>query len=161
MNACQEGGGPQGSPITRSLAAMAGRGLGRALVACTARPHLYLLASDLRGAGGPGRGVQVALTHHVLEQVDQQGAGVSTAMHVHHIVGAAQLEEWLVLRGWGRVSAWVLAPPDLDRTGPGLPWGGQPGAVSQLPFEHMGKLSLESKRGFAQGHLRKQECTPA
>lgn len=98
----------------------------RALVACVARPHLYLLAGDLRGAGGPGRGVQVALTRHVLEQADQQGAGVSTAMHVHRTVGAAQLEEWPALRGWGRASAGALAPPDSDRTGPGLPWGGQP-----------------------------------
>lgn len=34
-----------------------GQGPGRVLVACRARPHLYLLAGDLRGAGGPGRGV--------------------------------------------------------------------------------------------------------
>lgn len=72
-------------------------GPGRALVASVARPHLYLLAGDLRGAGGPGWGVQVTRAGYVLEQVDQQGTGVGTAMHMHNIVGAAQLEQWLAL----------------------------------------------------------------
>lgn len=82
---------------------------GGALVACAAWPHLYLLAGDLRGAGGPGRGVQVACARYVLQQVDQQGAGVGAGVHVHHVVGAAQLEQRLALRGRGTPSA--PAPP--------------------------------------------------
>lgn len=65
-----------------------------------ARPHLHLLAGDLRGAGRPGWGVQVPRARQVLQQVDQQGTGVSAAVHVHRIVGAAQLEQRLAL--WGR-----------------------------------------------------------
>lgn len=78
----QDESGPQGSPNPRP----------ETLVACVARPHLYLLAGDLRGAGGPGWGMQVTRAHYVLEQVDQQGTGVSAAVHVYHVVGAAQLE---------------------------------------------------------------------
>lgn len=63
-------GRPPRSPSARSLGGVAREGPGRALVACVARPHLYLLAGDLRGAGGPGRGVQVTFAHYVLEQVD-------------------------------------------------------------------------------------------
>lgn len=137
-----------------------GRGPGRALVACVARPHLYLLAGDLRGAGGPGWGVQVALTHYVLEQVDQQGAGIGTAVHVHHVVGAAQLEQWLALWGRGGVgtpSAQALCPPHIDR-----PLWASPGCVSlpNNPTEWMGILSAEGERGFAQGRWKKQECAP-
>lgn len=73
-------------------------------------PHLYLLAGDLRGAGGPGRGVEVALTHYVLEQVDQQGAGVCTAVHVHHVVGATQFEQRLAL-GTARDGEWGTISP--------------------------------------------------
>lgn len=79
-----------------------------------ARPHLHLLAGDLRGAGRPGWGVQVPRARQVLQQVDQQGTGVSAAVHVHCIVGAAQLEQRLALRGGaGRGSAlgWSVNNP--------------------------------------------------
>lgn len=91
-----------------------------------ARPHLYLLASDLRGAGGPGWGVQVTRAGYVLEQVDQQGAGVGTAVHVHHIVGAAQLEQWLALwvvgHGIGTGATTCQAPTPQEQGGPFLVW---------------------------------------
>lgn len=84
-----------------------------------ARPHLYLLAGDLRGAGGPGWGVQVTRAGYVLEQVDQQGTGVGTAVHMHHIVGAAQLEQWLALwvmgHGIGTAATTSQAPPPTRR----------------------------------------------
>lgn len=99
-----------GLPSGQAAAGHGRRGSwGGALVACAARPHLYLLAGDLRGAGGPGRGVQVACARYVLQQVDQQGAGVGAGVHVHHVVGAAQLEQRLALRGRGTPSA--PAPP--------------------------------------------------
>ena len=60
-------------------------------------PHL--LAGDLRGAGRPRWGAQVPCARQVLQQVDQQGAGVGAAVHVHRVVGAAQLEQRLALRG--------------------------------------------------------------
>lgn len=41
--------------------------------------------------------MQVTGAGYILEQVDQQGAGVSTAVYMHHIVGAAQLEQRLAL----------------------------------------------------------------
>lgn len=100
MNECQEGEQAPGLPVMPGpWGTTAGEGPGRALVACVARPHLYLLAGDLSGAGGPGWGVQVARTRYVLQQVDQQGAGVGTGVHVHHVVGAAQLKQRLALRG--------------------------------------------------------------
>lgn len=49
--------------------------------------------------------MQVTRVGYILEQVDQQGAGVSTAVHMHHIVGATQLEQWLALREVGMALA--------------------------------------------------------
>lgn len=69
-----------------------------------ARPHLYLLTGDLRGAGGPGWGVQVTRAGYILEQVGQQGTGVGTAVHMHHIGGAAQLKQRLALQEGGGIS---------------------------------------------------------
>lgn len=81
-----------------------------------ARPHLYLLAGDLHGAGGLGRGVQVARAHYVLQQVGQQGAGVSAAVYVHHVVGAAQLKQWLALcRRWGWLECGPRSPGHRGR----------------------------------------------
>lgn len=61
MRARGEGRGPRGAPWPGPWGTMAGEG---------ARSHLYLLAGDLSGAGGPGRGVQVARAQYVLQQVD-------------------------------------------------------------------------------------------
>lgn len=112
------GWGSRGTPWPGPWGSGAGEGPGRALGACAVGSHLYLLAGDLGGAGRPGWGVQVARVHHVLQQVEQQGAGVGAAVHVHHAVGAAQLEQWLAL--WGRggaASARAPPSPSRDRTG--------------------------------------------
>lgn len=44
-----------------------------------------------------GRGVQVPLGDHILQQIDEGGAGIRAGIEVHHIVGAAQLKERLGL----------------------------------------------------------------
>lgn len=119
------------------MGAVAGEGPGWSSGSRGARPHLHLLAGDLRGAGRPGWGVQVPRARQVLQQVDQQGAGVSAAVHVHRIVGAAQLEQRLALRGGAG-------------QGGGQPWDGQ----STTHWTH-GHTQPEGKWGFAQGCPRR------
>lgn len=53
--------------------------------------------------------MQVTGAGYILEQVDQQGTGVSTAVYMHHIVGAAQLEQRLAL--WVVGMALAQEPP--------------------------------------------------
>lgn len=125
MSVRREGRAP-GLPRHQVPGGHGGRGASRALGACSTRPHLDLLAGDLRGAGGPGWGVQVTPTHYVLEQVDQQGTGVGTAVQVHHVVGAAQLEQWLALQGTG------VSPGPM----PAIPgWGWWPSPMAHWLLE--------------------------
>lgn len=74
------------------------------------------------------------MVDHVLDKVGQHGAGVSTGMEMHHVVGAAQLEQRLGLE-WNKASG----------RQPVSYWGGEleqwdPGSLGEVGTDSTGLL---------------------
>ena len=140
-------GGPQGSPVTRSLAATAGEGpaeLWELVPPGLTWTFWPAISVGLGGRGGGCRSPPLITYWSRLTSRAQESAQLCRCITL--------LEQRSSNSGWlcrARASAQAPYPPYLDGAG----------GPAQWPTGCLSKLSPGSNRGFAQGRLRKQQCT--